>query len=285
MAMKKVCFTLDSASDLPEALLFRYADIEIVPLHILLGDDSFEDGVNIRPEDVIRYVDETGDLPKTSAVAVAEYSDVFGRLTGAGCAVVHIALSSGISSSCQNALVAAADYDNVFVVDSELLSSGMALLLIKGCEMRKRGASAKEIADALQILKKNIITSFIIDKLDYLKKGGRCSGAAAFGANILGIKPCIGMHDGVLSVGKKYRGKLSQCQITYVGDILSEAGEIDTSVCILDYTPGVSSEQEQTLKQEIFKCHPFTEILIAHPGCTITSHCGPDTMAVFFMKK
>ncbi len=282
--MEKVFFTLDSASDLPEALLSRYSDIELIPLHIQLGDDGFEDGVNVHTEDIIRYVDKTGDLPMTSAVIAAQYTDVFGRLTEEGYTVVHIAMASTSSSSCQNALIAAADFENVFVVDSGLLSSGMALLLIKASAMRERGETAKQIADELDRIKSKVATSFIIDKLDYLKKGGRCSGVAAFGANILGIKPCIEMRGGVLAVGKKYRGKLAQCQLAYAADCLSEVQDIDKSVCILGYTPGVSPEHEEALRQEILRHCPFQEILVAHPGCTITSHCGPDTMAVFFMK-
>lgn len=282
--MEKVYFTIDSAGDLPDGFTSRYTDIEIIPLHIILGEDSFEDGVTITASDIIDYVEKTKTLPKTSAVTVGEYADIFTRLTGSGFSVVHIALSSNLSASYQSALIASEGFDNVHIVNSLLVSSSMALLLMKGCELREKGFSASQIALMLEKMKSKAVTSFIIDKLDYLHKGGRCSAVSAFGANALGIKLCIEAREGSLCVRKKYRGRLLQCQQAYIDDILTSYGSnIDGSAVILGYTPGLSPENEEILINQIKKNYNFKEILIAHPGCTITSHCGPNTAAVLFM--
>lgn len=282
--MEKVYFTVDSAGDLPDGFASRYTDFEIVPLHIILGDSCFEDGVNITASDVIAYVDKTKTLPKTSAVTAGEYADIFTRLTGLGFSVVHIALSSNLSASCQSALIASEGFDNVHVINSLLVSSSMALLLMKGCEMREKGFSASQITHMLEKMKSETVTTFIIDKLDYLHKGGRCSAVSAFGANALGIKLCIESREGSLCIRKKYRGRLLQCQQAYIDDILTTHGSnIDGSAVILGYTPGLSPENEEILINQIKKNYAFKEVLVAHPGCTITSHCGPDTIAVLFM--
>ena len=245
--MNKIFFTIDSAADLPNGLLGKIGDAEVVPLHIILGEDSYLDGVDVFPADIVEYAQSTGTLPKTSSVSVGEYADVFARLTGQGFEVVHIALSSGVSSTYSNACTAAGEFEGVYVVDSLLLTSAMALLLIKANELREQGVSAAGIAQRLQELKTKVRLSFIINGLDYLHKGGRCTGVAAFGANLLGIKPAIEMRDGKMFVGKKYRGKYEDCQLSYVRDVLGAVPQPDKSVCILDYTGGVSERQEQLL--------------------------------------
>lgn len=280
---ERIIITTDSPADLPTELFERYEDIAVIPLHITLGDESFrDDGVSVTPQRLESFFDETGVLPKTASVSVAEYIGIFSEYTREGASVVHLSLSSGISSTYHNAVLAAAELSGVYVVDTFALCSSMALLLIKACELRSKGVGAKEIADAVLTLRDKTITTFIIENLGWLSKGGRCSGATALGANILGIKPCIEMHGGVLSVGKKYRGKFTQCQLSYVSDVLS-AYKPDGKTAILAFTDGMSSEQEEALKKQIKRTHGFKEILTAHPGCTITAHCGPNTAAVFFI--
>lgn len=282
--MNKTFFTIDSAGDLPQGIAKLCADIQVIPLYVTLGDKSLRDGIDVFALDVINYVEKTNTLPKTSAATVGDYSAVFSGLTAEGFDVVHISLSSKISSSYQNAFIASQSFDNVYIIDSLCLSSSMALLLLKGCEMRERGFFAEQTAKELERIKSSVITTFIIDKLDYLHKGGRCSALSALGANALGIKPCIGMDAGSLHVKKKYVGRLLQCQLTYIDDILAYYGDkIDCGTVILGYTPGLSMENENLLKKRINENRSFKEVLIAHPGCTITSHCGPNTLAVFFM--
>ncbi|NMP37708.1 MAG: DegV family protein [Clostridiales bacterium] len=281
----KIAITTDSAADMPENILERYG-VSLIPLHIVLDGKSRRDGIEITPAELCRECRESGDIPKTSAVTIGEYIDVFKSYTDEGTAVVHLSLSAEISSTYQNACIAAAEVGNVYVVDSKSLCAAIGLLVIKACEMREQGLSAPEIAEKLSALRERVVTTFIIDKLDFLYKGGRCSAVSAFGANILGIKPSIEMESGKLSVGKKYRGKFESCCAQYVSDLLeAHSGEIDTDRCIIAYTVEVPDAVEDILRKEIKRHCKFKEVLISHPGCTITSHCGPTTAAVFFMKK
>src|SRR5699024_9934500 len=173
-------------------------------------------------------------LPKTSAVSVAEYTDFFKELTQDGSSVVHISFSSALSATHQNARLAAEDFDNVYIVDSKSLSTGIALLAIKAAQLAQDGLDAKTIAHEMEYKREKVVTTFILDKLEFLYKGGRCSGVAMLGANVLGIKPSIVMADGKLQVGKKYRGKLENCQMQYVRDLLEQyAGRIDTDRAFL----------------------------------------------------
>lgn len=283
MAMTKI--STDSPADMPKELCDRYK-VRTIPLHVILDEKSYDDGVTIVPKDIYKFYDENKLLPKTAAVSVSEYEDFFRELTSGGSSVVHISLSSEISSTFQNASIAAAEFNNVFIVDSKSLCCGMALLVIKAAEMAEKGVPAKEIATEIEKLKTNVKTSFILDNLLYLHKGGRCSGVAAFGANVLGIKPSIVMNDGVLTVGKKYRGKLETCQVQYMHDVLkANKGKVDDSRVILARTDGVSDEQMDLIAKEIVKIVPFKEVLMAYAGCTITSHCGAKTFAVLFMTK
>lgn len=283
--MHKIAITTDSAADMPQNILERYG-VSLIPLHIVLGDESRLDGVELTPEELCRECRESGDIPKTSAVTIGEYIDIFKHYTDEGMSVVHLSLSAEISSTYQNACIAAAEVGNVYVVDSKSLCAAMGLLVIKACEMRDEGKSAPEIAEILTALRDKVVTTFIIEKLDFLYKGGRCSAVSAFGANILGIKPSIEMENGKLGVGKKYRGKFEACCVQYVSDLLDAyAGKIDADRCIIAYTAEVPQTVEEALRKEIKRHCKFKEVLVSHPGCTITAHCGPTTAAVFFMKK
>lgn len=283
--MTKTIISTDSPADVPAEIRERY-DIRVIPLHIILDDDCFEDGVNIQPDDLYAFYKKTGRLPKTSAVSVAEYTDFFQELTKDGSSVVHISFSSALSATHQNARLAAEDFDNVYIVDSKSLSTGIALLAIKAAQLAKDGVDAKTIAHEMEYKREKVVTTFILDKLEFLYKGGRCSGVAMLGANVLGIKPSIVMTDGTLQVGKKYRGKLENCQMQYVRDLLEQyAGRIDTDRAFLSRTAGVSDEQMKALQKEIHKTLKFKEYIVSTVGCTITSHCGERTFTFEFMLK
>lgn len=185
----------DSTCDLSPELVKRYG-IAILPMVITLGEEPLRDGVDVTPEDIYRFVAETGSLPKTCALNVAEYMEFFRRQTADGSALVHFCIGSGFSSTCQNAHVAAEELENVYVVDSENLSAGQGLLVLRAAEMAAEGMEASEIAAACQALVPKVEASFVLDDLTYLAKGGRCSGAAAFGANLLMLKPRIEVRDG-----------------------------------------------------------------------------------------
>lgn len=283
--MAKTIISTDSPADVPAEIRERY-DIRVIPLHIILGDDCFEDGVNIQPDDLYAFYKKTGKLPKTSAVSVAEYTDFFKELTADGSSVVHISFSSALSATHQNARLAAEEFDNVYIVDSKSLTTGITLLAIKAAQLAKDGVDAKTIAHEMEYKREKVVTTFILDKLEFLYKGGRCSGIAMLGANVLGIKPSIVMVDGTLQVGKKYRGKLENCQMQYVRDLLQQyAGRIDTDRAFLSRTAGVSDEQMKALQKEIHKTLKFKEYIVSTVGCTITSHCGERTFTFEFMLK
>lgn len=283
--MARTIISTDSPADVPAEIRERY-DIRVIPLNIILDDDCFEDGVNIQPDDLYAFYKKTGRLPKTSAVSVAEYTDFFKELTQDGSSVVHISFSSALSATHQNARLAAEDFDNVYIVDSKSLSTGIALLAIKAAQLAQDGLDAKTIAHEMEYKREKVVTTFILDKLEFLYKGGRCSGVAMLGANVLGIKPSIVMADGKLQVGKKYRGKLENCQMQYVRDLLEQyAGRIDTDRAFLSRTAGVSDEQMKALQKEIHKTLKFKEYIVSTVGCTITSHCGERTFTFEFMLK
>ena len=283
--MARTIISTDSPADVPAEIRERY-DIRVIPLHIILDDDCFEDGVNIQTDDLYAFYKKTGRLPKTSAVSVAEYTDFFKELTQDGSSVVHISFSSALSATHQNARLAAEDFDNVYIVDSKSLSTGIALLAIKAAQLAQDGLDAKTIAHEMEYKREKVVTTFILDKLEFLYKGGRCSGVAMLGANVLGIKPSIVMVDGKLQVGKKYRGKLENCQMQYVRDLLEQyAGRIDTDRAFLSRTAGVSDEQMKALQKEIHKTLKFKEYIVSTVGCTITSHCGERTFTFEFMLK
>lgn len=283
--MVNTVISTDSPADLNRDLCIRYG-VETIPLHITLNDSSFNDGVNITPLDIYRFYDLHKVLPKTSAVSVSEYHDFFRALTVNGNPVVHLSLSSQISATHHNACLASHDFDNVFVVDTKSLSSGMALLVIKACEMARSGIKAETIAERIKELREKVVTSFILDKLEFLKMGGRCSSVTAFGANVLGIKPSIKMSEGNLSVAKKYRGSVEACRVKYINDLLSEySGRIDTSCVIFDRTQDIADHKIDSLKKTVSHKIKFDEFIDATAGCTISSHCGKNTFGLMFMLK
>jgi len=281
---KPVVITVDSPADFSEELRKRYG-ISVIPLIVNLDGKSYKDGVDIVPEDIFRAYNESKILPKTSAVPIPSYVDFFSSFTQKGMDVIHISLSSQISSTYQNAVIAASELENVYIVDSLSLCSGMALLAIRACQMRDSGLDAEAIAKNLLEVRSRIKVTFIIDKLDFLYKGGRCSALASFGANILGIKPCIKMEDGVLDVGKKYRGKMEQVRLQYIQDELESAGgDIDLECAFLVHT-GVDEGEMKKAHKYVMSRLKFKELHTVQAGCTITTHCGQNCFAFMYMTK
>jgi len=262
-------------------------DITVVPLTVLLGDTVYRDGVDIKPDDVYSFVEKTGKLPKTSAVTPAEYFEVFKQLTDEGKKVVHIGFSSGLSSSFQNACVAASEFDNVFCVDSKTLCTAQGLLVLKACDYREKGMDAKKIADRVTKLVPKVSATFVLDGLEYLHKGGRCSSVARFGANVLGIKPSIAVDNqtGKLEVSKKYRGKTEIVYKQYIADRMNEIKRIQPDRVVIAESGGVSSQIIAFAKGVIEGKDKFNQVIVADAGCTISSHCGPKTFAIFYIKK
>lgn len=283
---KDIAITTDSTCDLPQELI-EENEITVIPLTILLGDSVYRDGVDIKPDDIYAYVDKTGVLPKTSAVTPAEYYEVFKKLVDEGKKVVHIGFSSGLSSSFQNAIVASSELDDVYCVDSKTLCTAQGLLVLKACDFRAKGLDAKKIADKVTKLVPKVSATFVLDGLEYLHKGGRCSTVARFGANVLGIKPSIAVDNqtGKLEVAKKYRGKIDIVYKQYITDRMNEIKRIEPDRVVIAESGGVSLKTLAFAKGVIEGKDKFNQVIVADAGCTISSHCGPKTFAIFYIKK
>ena len=279
----KVKITSDSTCDLSAELLARY-EIGIVPLTVSMGEREGKDGAGITPEDIYEFVEQSGILPKTSAPNAADYMTEFSKWTAEGYSIVHFCIGNGFSSSYTNACLAAEEFPEVYVVDSENLSTGQGLLVLKGAEMARNGRTAKEIHDACAKDVSKVEASFIIDRLDYLYKGGRCSAVAAFGGSVLRLKPCIEVLDGKMTPGRKYRGHIERAMLQYAEDRLHGRTDIDAHRVFVTHTK-CAPEAVEAVKDIIRREMPEAEeILETTAGATITSHCGPNTLGVLFMR-
>ncbi len=282
---KKVLLTADSTCDLSEEIKEKY-HIITHPLHVVLEGESYDDGVNLVPDDIYRTYEERKVLPKTAAINAAEFVDFFTPYIEQGYEVVHINLGSGLSVTHSNCRMAAAELEGVYVVDSCNLSTGSGLLVLEAAERIAAGLSAEQVAREVQELALKVSASFVLDTLEFLHKGGRCSSLAMMGANLLQLKPCIEVDNtsGKMGVGKKYRGSLDKCLQQYVQDKLGGRTDIRTNRVFITHS-GISEERIALVKAEVEKYQEFDEILVTRAGCTISSHCGPNTLGVLFMTK
>ena len=282
--MMKIKIISDSTCDLSPELLAKY-DIDILPLYVVTGDKTQKDGLEITPENIYDYVKETGKLPSTSAPNVDDYMTIFKKWRDEGYEVVHFNISSDFSSAYQNALNAASQTDGVYVVDTRNLSTGSGLVVLHGAELAQQGKSAAEIKEACDAMTDKVEASFVVDSIDYLHKGGRCSSVAALGANLLKLKPLIEVLDGKMKAGKKYRGNIDKVILNYVSDKLSGRDDIAKHRIFITHTK-FNEVTVQQVRNKITELYPgFEEILETTAGCTITSHCGPGTLGILFVRK
>lgn len=278
-----IIITSDSTTDLSQELKERYS-IKTLPLGVTLGDKSYIDGVDITPDDIYAHYAKTGELPKTSAANMGDCIDFFKPFVEAGKTVIHFTLSSEMSSTYNNCRMAGEEFENVYVVDTKNLSTGGGLLVIAAAEMAKSGMSAEEIVENINNLIPCVDASFVIDKLEYLHKGGRCSSVAVLGANLLKLKPCIEVKDGKMGVGKKYRGRYLDVLLQYVEERIGDVSDIDLERVFVTHA-GVDEEIVNQVVDKVKKSAPFKEVFLTRAGCTISSHCGPDTLGVLFIRK
>ena len=275
--------TADSTCDLGESIQKR--GIGIKPLTVILGGTAYSDGVDIVPQDIFKYVEETAQLPKTAAPSIADYEDFFRPYAEAGDTVIHFSISSKASSSYSYATAAARSFGGkVFVVDSKGLSTGQGLVILYAADLRDKGASAEEIVAACEQIRGKVNTSFVPDKLEYLYKGGRCSRMALYGANLLKIHPLIEMEDGQLVAGKKYRGNMEKCIAQYVSDLAVKYPAYDKTRCFITHSCADESVIE-TARQKVKELFAFDEVLETVAGSVITGHCGRNTLGVLFIAK
>lgn len=280
----KVRITSDSTCDFSSALQERY-QVGVVPLYVIKNGVAYRDSVDITSDEIFAHVAAGGALCTTSAVSQSEYEDFFAREMEGYDGLVHVNLSSEMSSCYQNALVAAEKFKNVHVVDSRNLSSGQGLVVIRGAELAAEDKmTAAEIAAELRAYANRVDASFVVDKLDYLRKGGRCSAVAALGANLLSIKPCIEVRDGKMSVGKKYRGTYQKALRMYVRDRLTNGEDIDETRIFITSTR-VAEETVDGVRQEVAALKTFGETLENNAMGVISCHCGPNTLGVLYVHK
>ena len=281
--MSNIVITSDSTSDLSIELRERY-NISVLPLGVTLGDKAYKDGVDITPDDIYAHHAKTGELPKTTAANVDECLNFFKRFVDEGKTVIHFSLSSNMSSTYNNGRLASMEFENVYVIDSANLSTGEGLLVIAAAEMAEQGMGAEEIVAKIEDLVSKVDASFVIDNLEYLHKGGRCSALAMLGANVLKLKPCIEVKNGSMGVGKKYRGRYGDVLKTYVNERLANVDDIDTSRVFVTHA-GCDEEIVNAVVEQVKSKGIFKEVFLARAGCTISSHCGADTLGVLFIRK
>lgn len=273
----------DSTCDLPRALVEKY-NIEIVPLTVVKDGQAYTDGVDITPAAIFAHVAAGGDLCSTAALSVGEYQDQFAKFASSFDGVLHISISAEFSSSYQNACLAAQEFDNVRVVDSRNLSTGQGLVVLKACELARSCSSLDELQQQLNGFTSKVEASFLLDRLEYMVKGGRCSSATALGANLLNLKPCIEVKNGKMAVVKKYRGNYAKCLSTYVKDRLSNRDDLDQGTLFVTRTP-VSDVCLEAVANAVRECASFENTYWCEAGCTISCHCGPGTLGVLFVRK
>lgn len=275
----KTIISAESTIDMPKELLEKF-NIQIVPFSILLGEELLLDG-EFKNEKIFEFVKKTNILPKTSAVNEFQYEEHFKNLLKEADAVVHISLSSALSSACSNAKSVAQKLKNVYVIDSKSLSTGIALLAIYASKLANAGLSADEIFDLVSKRVPKVQAGFVLEKLKYLYKGGRCSALSLFGANLLKIRPQILLKDGKMGPHKKYRGDYTSCVKKYVDDTLAEFNDPDLDTAFVTYT-SAPEEAVEYAKQKLQE-RGFKNIYATHAGSTVTSHCGENTLGILYI--
>ncbi len=276
----KIAITAESTIDLTQDLLSKF-DIKTIPFTVILGDKDYVDG-EISPEDIFKFVGETGVLPKTTALNEYEYEEFFKSVLTDYDAIIHFALSSGISSSYSHAVSASNNLQNVYVIDSKSLSTGIALQAINARQLANDGLDIKDIIAKVEDRKDKVQASFVIERLDYLHKGGRCSGFKMLAANVLKIRPCIVLNDGKMinDSSKNGKGSMPFAVKKYCEAVLNEFHDLDKTIAFITYssaTPEMVAAAKNALENAGVKT-----IYETNAGCTITSHCGENTLGILY---
>lgn len=279
----KIKILSDSTCDLSAEILEKY-QIALIPLTVIKNGTQFTDGVNITPDEIFAHVAAGGDLCSTAAINVGEYSEYFSKYAEQYDGVIHINISSEFSSCYQNARLAAEEFANVRVVDSRNLSTGQGLVVLKACELANNCTDLDSLVTELEAFTADVEASFLLDRLDYMVKGGRCSAAAALGANLLNLKPCIEVKNGKMAVVKKYRGNYAKCLSNYVKDRLVNRDDIDKGTLFVTHTP-ISDDCRKAVQDTLSSCNDFQTTYWTTAGCTVSCHCGPGTLGVLFVRK
>lgn len=283
---RKIILSADSTCDLGGMLKEKYS-VNYYPFHIILGDQQYKDGVDVTPEDMYTVYREKKILPKTAAIGAGEYIAYFKDWVQQGYDVIHLNLGSALSAAYQNCCIAAKELGHVYPINSCNLSTGIGLLVIEAAERIAKGIPAPEIQKEIDSLVPRSHASFILDTLEFMHAGGRCSMVTALGANLLHLKPCIevdNQNGGSMGVGKKYRGPLDKVLVQYTKDKLQGRNDLKLDRAFITHS-GISQERIDLVKQTVQQLAGFEEIYVTRASCTISSHCGPNTLGVLFMTK
>ncbi len=287
--MRKVILTADSTCDLGVELAKQH-NVTYYPYHINLKGKSYTDNVDIKPQDLYDAWHNEKVLPKTAAISIGEFESFFEKYVAEGYDVVHITLGSGLTSSSNNCRLASEKFDgHVFVIDSRSLSTGSGLLVLEAAKRIEAGMEAAQVAKEVADLRPKTSASFVLDTLEFLHAGGRCSALAAIGANLLSLKPQILVQNdeegcGKMTVGKKYRGKFDKVLVQYVKDTLENRDDLVLDTIFITHS-GISQERIDLVKKTVEEVANFKNIYITNASCTISAHCGPNCLGVLFLTK
>ena len=276
----------DSTCDLSKELIERY-NIEILPLHILLGEKEYLDRVNITPDEIYAWSDANKTTPKTSAVGMNEAVELFRKYLDQGMELVVFSISEDMSTTANVMRLAAEELDaaeRVHVVNSANLSTGIGHLVIEAAELAESGADAQTIVRSIEARKDKVKASFVVDTLVYLHRGGRCGGLAALAGGALKLHPRIDVIDGKMTPGKKYRGKMDHVVMSYVREMEENLKLAEKSRVFVTHSGCDRAIVEQE-KEYLKSLNHFDEILETRAGGVISSHCGPGTLGVLYMEK
>ena len=276
----------DSTCDLSQELI-KENDIEIIPLLVTFNEDTFQDGVDIDAKKIYEEVSKKGVLPKTSAVSALVLEERFKKWVEEGYEVIYTGISSKMSSTFNNAIIAAKEVgeDKVFVVDSKNLSTGIGLTLLKACRDRDKGLSAKEIVNNMEYNIARVKAQFAIETMEYLHKGGRCSGIARFAATLLRIKPIIFVRDGSMSVGKKPLGKIKVSLDAMLKMLEEDKNNNNVDPEFIFVTDAIAPESREYLIPKVKELFPESNVYSTIAGGVIASHCGPGTIGILYICK
>ena len=276
----KIKIACDSAADLTKEL-YEKNDISIIPFAVMMGDKEYRDGIDLTPAMIFDHVKEFKTLPKTAAINQAEYEDFFREVKKGYDAVIFFSLSSGLSSSCDHAKMAAKEVGDIYVIDSKSLSTGIGVQILYACELKNKGLKVEEIVEKVKARREKVQASFITYKLDYLHKGGRCSSLTLLGANLLQIRPSIILSNGKMQMHKKYKGRPEKVNLEYLQDTIAEFNTPDNTCCFITYS-SITPEMMELFKNFVKENTKFKNIYETPASATITAHCGENTIGLIY---
>lgn len=275
----KIAISLDSACDASEEVKNEYG-FSVVPFGVTMGDRFFYDG-EVDTLEIFAYADAHKTLPKTNAVNEEQFNEHFKKLLETNDAVIHFDISSDMSSAYNNAVNSAKNFKNVYVIDSRTLSTGITLEAIYAKKLADKGLAPEEIVEKVKARIPAVQASFVIERLDYLYRGGRCSGLALFGANLLKIRPEIEVKNGVMGNTEKFRGRMNDVVTKYCQSVLNRYNNPDKSVIFITHSR--ATQEMVDAAKAVLKDYGFAKVYETHAGCTVSSHCGKNTLGILYI--